>query len=122
MGWGVQRLSHQHLSRLTTLAPVLTLARVSPMKMPWLFVVGLIGLLLVLSPMAFASPPDPSWLDGLWDDADFDDVILHLTGCCLAVSSVQPTFDATAIATVVGLVPDSHEDSLPDPKSFSHGT
>jgi len=61
-----------------------------PMKMRWLLVVVLIGLLFVLSPMAFASPPDPSWLGGFWDDADFDDVILHLTWCCPALSSGQP--------------------------------
>src|SRR2546422_1507510 len=83
----MQRLSHQNLSCLTTVTPVLTLARVLPMKMRWLFVVVLIGLLFVLSPMAFASPPDPSWLGGFWDDADFDDVILHLTWCCPALSS-----------------------------------
>ena len=41
--------------------------------MRWLLVVVLIGLLFVLSPMAFASPPDPSWLGGFWDDADFDE-------------------------------------------------
>ena len=93
-----------------------------PMKMRWLLVAVLIGLLFVLSPMAFASPPDPSWLGGLWDDADFDDVILHLTWCCPAVSSVPPSFDAAAVATVVGLVPDRHEGPIPDPSSFSHDT
>ena len=92
------------------------------MKMRWLFVVVLIGLLLVLTPMAFASSPDPSWIGGFWDDADFDDVILHLTGCCPAVSSETTTLDATAVATVVGFVLDSPEDPLPDRSSFSHGT
>jgi len=77
------------------------------MKMRWLLVVVLIGLLFVLSPMAFASPPD---------------VILHLTWCCPAVSSVQPSFDAAAVAIVVGLVPDRHEGPIPDPSSFSHDT
>ena len=93
-----------------------------PMKMRWLLVVVLIGLLFVLSPMAFASPPDPSWLGGFWDDADFDDVILHLTWCCPALSSGQPSFDATAGATVIGLVLDRHEDPLPGSSSFSHDT
>ena len=97
-------------------------SHVAPMKMRWLFVVVLIGLLLVLTPMAFASSPDPSWIGGFWDDADFDDVILHLTGCCPAVSSETTTLDATAVATVVGFVLDSPEDPLPDRSSFSHGT
>ena len=117
----MQRLSHQNLSCLTTVTPVLTLARVLPMKMRWLFVVVLIGLLLVLNPMAFASPPDPSWLGGFWDDADFDDVILHLTGCP-AVSADRPILDAAAVATVVGFVLESPEDPLPDRSSFSQGT
>jgi len=28
-----------------------------------------------LSVLAYASPPDPSWVRGIYDDADFDDVI-----------------------------------------------
>jgi len=92
------------------------------MKTRWLFVVVLIGLLCLLSPMAFASPPDPSWLGGFWDDMDFDDVILVLTGCCPAVAPDPPIFDATARAIVVGRVADSHEDPAPAPSSFSNDT
>ena len=25
--------------------------------------------------LAYASPPDPSWIPGIYDDADFDDVV-----------------------------------------------
>jgi hypothetical protein len=28
-----------------------------------------------LSSLAYASPPDPTWIPGVYDDADFDDVI-----------------------------------------------
>jgi len=28
-----------------------------------------------LSVIAYASPPDPSWVRGVYDDADFDDVV-----------------------------------------------
>ena len=28
-----------------------------------------------LSVLAYASPPDPSWVRGIYDDADFDDVV-----------------------------------------------
>ena len=41
---------------------------------PLLFLV-----LLLLTPMAYASPPDPSWIAGLYDNADFDDVVLSVT-------------------------------------------
>ena len=44
----------------------------------------LVGLCLVaavsaLAPAAHASPPDESWMPGLYDNADFDDVILLVT-------------------------------------------
>lgn len=39
----------------------------------------LVGLMVVLTPMAWASPVDPSWTKGVYDDADFDDVVTYLT-------------------------------------------
>jgi hypothetical protein len=39
----------------------------------------LLGLTVVLTPMAWASPPDPTWISGMYDDADFDDVVTLLT-------------------------------------------
>jgi hypothetical protein len=40
---------------------------------------GLILLILAAlattSSLAYASPPDPSWISGIYDDADFDDVV-----------------------------------------------
>jgi hypothetical protein len=35
----------------------------------------LVGLLVALMPMAWASPVDPGWTKGLYDDGDHDDVI-----------------------------------------------
>ncbi|HUM17144.1 MAG TPA: hypothetical protein VL086_15720 [Candidatus Nitrosotalea sp.] len=39
----------------------------------------LVGMLLILSSalptLAHASPPDPSWIPGVYDGADFDDVV-----------------------------------------------
>jgi hypothetical protein len=32
-------------------------------------------LLATMSSFAYASPPDPSWVHGIYDDADFDDVV-----------------------------------------------
>jgi hypothetical protein len=39
----------------------------------------LIGALLSLSALAQASPPDPNWFGGLWDNGDYDDIILLVT-------------------------------------------
>ena len=35
----------------------------------------LLASLIALYPLAFASPPDPVWLTGIYDDADLDDVV-----------------------------------------------
>jgi hypothetical protein len=35
-----------------------------------------IGVIAVLAPLAYADPPDPSWIDGIWDDDDYDGVVV----------------------------------------------
>ena len=46
----------------------------------------LLLMLAALPVMAYASPPDPSWISGLYDDGDFDDVVvLVTTGTAIAV-------------------------------------
>jgi len=43
---------------------------------PRSFVIGLlVGSMLVLAPLAHASPPDQTWIPGLYDNADYDDVV-----------------------------------------------
>jgi len=42
-------------------------------------VLGLLFVLLALVPLSTASPPDPLWIGGCYDAADFDDVILATT-------------------------------------------
>jgi hypothetical protein len=39
----------------------------------------LVGLTVLLAPIAWASPPDPTWISGMYDDADFDEVVTYLT-------------------------------------------
>jgi hypothetical protein len=41
-----------------------------------LLLVGTVG---ILTPIAEASPPDPSWIRGMYDNDDFDDVIGLIT-------------------------------------------
>ena len=41
---------------------------------------GMLGVVLAvlvvgLTPIAYADPPDPTWLGGYWDDDDFDNVV-----------------------------------------------
>jgi hypothetical protein len=46
---------------------------------PRLWVLGLATSMLMLTPLAYADPPDPTWLFGYWDDDDFDDVVGYIT-------------------------------------------
>ena len=51
-----------------------------------------IAVALVLLPaIAFASPPDPSWIVGIYDDADGDDIVTLIaqTAAAVAISLVQ---------------------------------
>jgi hypothetical protein len=45
-------------------------------------VVLLVGALLALVPAAYADPPDPTWIGGYWDDADFDNVVIFIVSAC----------------------------------------
>jgi len=82
-----------------------------------LVIVGLVVALLALAPVAHASPPDQSWIGGLYDNGDFDDVVLLITGDLGAfqqstVSSLRP------VAAAVGLVtPMDSEPRRPSPQS-----
>ena len=51
-----------------------------------LAVLVLLSAFLALSPLAQASPPDQTWIGGFYDDADYDDVVLLVTG---SLHSVQ---------------------------------
>jgi len=44
-----------------------------------LVVLVLVGPMVALTALAYATPPDPSWIGGIYDDADYDDVLLLIT-------------------------------------------
>ena len=50
------------------------------------------ALLTALVPAAYATPPDPTWIAGYWDDGDFDNAVLFLVSACAV--AVAPTPDA----------------------------
>ena len=63
----------------------------------------LVTALLALVPAAHASPPDQSWIPGLYDNADFDDVILLLTS---GHGAIEPDreWSLRSSAPIVGFV------------------
>lgn len=83
------------------------------MKLRGLLLLILLATMVPLAPMAYASPPDPVWVKGFFDDADFDDVVVFLTSAgatlnlfpldnlqpfLVLVTSVGPADDHQAIA------------------------
>jgi hypothetical protein len=57
--------------------------------------------LISLTPLAYSSPPDPTWIEGVYDDADGDDIVVSLCG---AAWVVQPA-PQTALAPLFVAVP-----------------
>jgi hypothetical protein len=74
--------------------------------MRWRGLVGslLIGVMLALTPLAHATPPDQTWIPGLYDNADYDDVVLFVTSGAELVETASPD-DLGLILTVVEFVP-----------------
>jgi hypothetical protein len=58
----------------------------------WLAAVALllIGSLSALTPLAQAIPQDPTWIAGIYDGADYDDVALLITTAGGIAPSVSP--------------------------------
>jgi len=44
-----------------------------------LVLAALLPALVALTPLAYASPPDPVWISGFFDDGDHDDVVVLVT-------------------------------------------
>ena len=60
----------------------------------------LLTLLVGLVPLAYASPPDETWLSGLYDNADYDDVVIALTSAVGAADGT-PTPDLAPTAEMI---------------------
>jgi hypothetical protein len=54
--------------------------------------------LLLIAPLAHAMPPDEIWQPGLYDGADFDDVVLLITA---GISSLPAALPAWSVAWTV---------------------
>jgi hypothetical protein len=64
----------------------------------------LLAVLFALPAIAHASPPDPVWIPGFYDNNDYDDVILIITGTVSAVDAgiVDPV---GPVVVCLGLIP-----------------
>jgi len=61
-----------------------------------LVILLLVSSLFAIVPLAHGSPPDPTWVAGLYDNGDHDDVVLAITS-----ASALPATDAIAVSRAV---------------------
>jgi hypothetical protein len=63
----------------------------------WRLILALASLVVVasLGPLAHASPPDPTYIPGLYDDADHDDVILLVLSTVGTLDGAPPVLAHT---------------------------
>ena len=84
-----------------------------------LVALAVVGVLAGSPLMAYADPPDPTWIPGFWDDADCDDVIVRVT----STSSVAETHALGALVphwVPIWTVPAADERPTPSPAFFPH--
>ena len=62
----------------------------------------LLGPVIALTALAYATPLDPSWIRGIYDGADYDDVILLITSEAGGVtpSVVPELFNGLVVAAI----------------------
>jgi len=65
-----------------------------------------------LTPLAYASPPDPAWIRGIYDDADYDDVVDLVTSALAATAPVL-LVDLRQTPPLVGPAPQLADDPVP---------
>jgi len=68
----------------------------------------LLSVLSVLVPLAYATPPDCTWIPGWWDDADHDDVIVRVTSDVGAIEP-HPALERGPIHAIVTAPPQGDE-------------
>jgi len=74
----------------------------------------------LLPGLAHASPPDPSWISGVYDDADGDDVILLLTSGTGGLAAIPPTELRPPSVLAAGLSGSAQSASLAPSASALH--
>ena len=68
---------------------------------------ALLALAIVLAataPLAYACPPDPIWIGGVYDDDDLDDIVVLITWAVGIVES-SPVEDAHPVPAVIATLP-----------------
>src|SRR5437867_4920126 len=73
---------------------------------------SLVAAILALAPAAHANPPDQSWIDGLYDNADFDNIVVVITSNLGAIQH-SIGWSSAPVAPIVGRAVPTHTESRP---------
>jgi hypothetical protein len=74
----------------------------------------------LLLALAYASPPDPSWIPGIYDDADYDDVVTLVTSATADVAPALPVDSRPIVSSVESVLPFIEHTSLAPSRLASH--
>jgi hypothetical protein len=77
-----------------------------------MLLLALAGMLVMLVPLAHASPPDATWIAGLYDDGDLDSVAFSIMSTCAVAGADPPAADdADTLIVSIPLVDEQAADS-----------
>ena len=88
--------------RVSTIAPILVL----------------VALIITLTPLAQAGLPDPTWISGIWDGDDFDDVVGYITSAT-GLPSDPVACDSRPVPTSAVLKLSAFQAAVSAPRSAS---
>src|SRR2546426_12786784 len=84
----------------------------------WLLLL-LVDVLVSVTALAYTSPPDPSWIGGIYDGGDFDDVVVFIVSTA-ALGEPVVSANARPAAIVIGCAPRASEMPIPSPEISSN--
>ena len=71
----------------------------------------LVAILALPTSLAFASPPDPTWIQGVYDEADFDNIV-DLISSSAGVVDPLPVEDRGVTPLAIAVLPEMYERAL----------
>jgi hypothetical protein len=80
---------------------------------------AVVGVLASSALIAYADPPDPTWIPGVWDDADYDDAVARI----ISTASVAETELLRALEphwVPIWTVPAADDTPAPNPAFAPH--
>src|SRR5262245_43125307 len=73
---------------------------------------ALMGMMASLVAVAYASPPDPSWIHGIYDDGDHDFVVIRISATA-ELGDPFPLDRTCSDPPVAPLLPETDENPVP---------